>query len=43
MIVFLVRDEVRIKVRVRAGVTFNVGVYHWSNCRRSKCCAFAQD
>ena len=44
MIGFLVRGRVRIKmmirVRVRVGVTFNVSVYHWSNCRGSKCCTF---
>ena len=39
MIGFLVRGKVRIKIgiRVRVGVTFNVRVSHWSNCRRSKC------
>ena len=26
-------------IRVRVGVTFNVSVYHWNNCLRSKCCA----
>ena len=42
MIGFLVRVRVRvririwIRVRVRFGVTFNVSVYRWSNCRRSK-------
>ena len=40
MIGFLVQGRVRIKiriwVRVRVGVTFNISVYHWSNCRRSK-------
>ena len=46
MIGFLVRGRVRIKirfrvrvmvrVRVRVGVTFNVSIYHRSNCRRSK-------
>ena len=39
---FLVRGRVRIKIRVRirVAVTFNVSVYHWSNCRRSKCRTF---
>ena len=41
---FLVRGKVRIKIkiriRVRVRVTFNVRVYHWSNCRRSKCHTF---
>ena len=32
---FLARGRVMIKIRVRVGVTFNVSVYHWSNCRRS--------
>ena len=44
MIGFLVRGRVRIKtrfrVRVRVGVTFNVSIYHRSNCRRSKCWTF---
>ena len=40
MIGFLVRGKVRIKIRVRVGVTFNVRVYRWSNCRRSKCRTF---
>ena len=44
MIGFLVRGRVRIKnrnrVRVRVGVTFNVRLYRWSNCRRSKCRTF---
>ena len=33
---FLVRS--RVGIRVRVGVMFNVSIYHWSNCRRSKCC-----
>ena len=41
MIGFLVRGRIRIKIRIRirvgVGVTFNISVYHWSNCRRSKC------
>ena len=43
---FLVRGRVRVKikikirVRVGVGVMFYVGVYHWSNCRRSKCRIF---
>ena len=39
MIGFLVWGRVRIKIRirVRVRVTFNVRVYRWSNCRRSKC------
>ena len=43
MVGFLVRGRVRIKIRIRVriGVMFNVRVYHWSNCRRSKCCTFA--
>ena len=45
MIGFLVRGRVRIKirfrVRVRRGVTFNVRVYHWSNCLGSKCHTFS--
>ena len=40
MIGFLVGDRVRIKIRIRVGVTFNVSIYHWSNCRRSKCRTF---
>ena len=40
MIGLLVRGRVRIKIRVRVGVTFNVRVYHWSNCHRSKCILF---
>ena len=42
MIGYLVRGRVRIKImiRVRVGVTFNVMVYHRSNCRRSKYCTF---
>ena len=46
MIGFLVRGRVRIKirfrVRVRVGVTFNINIYHRSNCRRSKCRTFAR-
>ena len=45
MIGLLVRGRVRIKIRfrdsVRVGVTFNVSVYYWSNCRRSKCRTFS--
>ena len=37
MIRFLVRGRVRIKIRFRVRVTFNVSIYHRSNCRRSKC------
>ena len=33
---FLVWGRVRIKIRIRVGVAFNVSVYHSSNCRRSK-------
>ena len=42
MIGFLVRSRVRIKmlIRVRVGVTYNVRVYHWSNSRRSRCRTF---
>ena len=44
MIGFLVQGRVRIKirirVRVRVRVMFNISVYHWSNCRRSKCHTF---
>ena len=29
----LVRRRVMIKIRIRVGATFNVSVYHWSNCR----------
>ena len=32
--------KIRIRVRVRVGATFNVSVYHWSDCRRSKCRTF---
>ena len=48
MIGFLVRGRVRIKIRfrvrfrVRVGVTFNINIYHRSNCRRSKCRTFAR-
>ena len=38
MIGALVQGRVRIKIRIRVGVMFNVRVYHWSNCRRSKLC-----
>ena len=31
------RIKLRIRIRVRVGVKFNVSVYRWSNCRRSKC------
>ena len=43
MIGFLVRGRVRLKIRirVRVGVMFNISVYHWSNCRRSKYCTFS--
>ena len=49
MIGFLVQGRVRIKIMIRVmvmvmvmvGVTFNVRVYHWSNCRRSKCRTFS--
>ena len=34
---FLVWDRAMIKIRVRVGVSFNVGIYHRSNCRRSNC------
>ena len=41
MIGFLVQGRLRIKnrirIRIRVGVTFNVSIYHWSNCCRSKC------
>ena len=42
MIGFLVQGRARIKIRIRVriGVTFNINIYHWSNCRRSKCCTF---
>ena len=42
MIGFLVRGRVRIKIRIRVriGVTFNISVYYWINCRRSKCRTF---
>ena len=48
MIGFLVQGSVRIKIRIRVrvgvkvGVTFNAGIYRWSNCRRSKCRTFVQ-
>ena len=29
--------RVRIRVKVKVEVTFNDSVYHWSNCRGSKC------
>ena len=38
MIGVLFRGRVRIKIRL--GVTFNVSIYHRSNCRRSKCRTF---
>ena len=41
MIGFLFQGRVRIRVRVR--VTFNVSVYHWSNCRTSKCRIFSPE
>ena len=41
MIRFLVRGKVTIKIRNRVRVKFNVRVYHWSNCRRSKCLTFS--
>ena len=37
---FLVPGRVRIEIRGRDGVSFNVSIYHWSNCRRSKCRPF---
>ena len=42
MIQFLVWGRVRIKIRIRVKVvvTYNVRVYHWSNCRRSNWHAF---
>ena len=36
MIGFWVQGRVGIKIKIRVGVRFNVSVYHWSNCRRSK-------
>ena len=41
---FLVRGRVRVKIRirVRVRVTFNVKAYHWSTCRRNKCCTFRE-
>ena len=35
-----IKIMIRIGVRVRVGVTFNVIIYHWSNCRRSNCRTF---
>ena len=35
-----IKIRIRIRVRVRIGVMFNISVYHWSNCRRSKCRTF---
>ena len=43
MIGLLVRGRIRIKIRIRnrPGVTFNVSFYHWSNnCRGSECRTF---
>ena len=42
MIGVLVRGRVMIRSgsRVRVGVMFNVSVYHWNNCRRSRCRTF---
>ena len=44
MIGVLIRGRARIKirfsVRVRVGITFNVRIYHRSNCRQSKCRTF---
>ena len=40
MIGFLVQGRVRIKLRIRVGITFKVSVYLWSNCGRSKCRTF---
>ena len=37
---FLVRDRLRIKIRIRVGVTFDASVNHWSTCRRSKYLTF---
>ena len=37
MIGFVVWGRVRLKIRIRVGVTCNISVYLWSNCRRSKC------
>ena len=34
------RVRVKIRIRVRVGVTFNVSVYNWSHCCRSKCRTF---
>ena len=42
MIGFLILGRVMIKIRVRVGVTFNVRVYRWSCCRRSKCRTFGK-
>ena len=39
MIEVLFQGRVRIRVRVR----FNVSVYHWSNCRTSKCRIFSPE
>ena len=43
MIGLLARGRIRIKIRIRnrPGVTFNVSFYHWSNnCRGSECRTF---
>ena len=40
MIGILVWGRVRIKIRIGVGVMFNISVYHWSKCRRSKRCTF---
>ena len=34
------RVIMKIRIRIRVGVTFNVKVYHWSKCCRSKCRTF---
>ena len=38
-----VRIKIRIRVRVRVGVRFNIRVYHWTNCHRSKCNTFIKE
>ena len=40
-----VRIKIRIRIRIRVGVTYtiSISVYHWSNCRRSKCRTFVQE
>ena len=35
-----IRVRFRVRVRVRVGVTFNINIYHRSNCRQSKCRTF---